>query len=858
MMLVLVTTITALLVAGGALLINNLVGYRSRLSEELATDARILALSTAPALQFEDRAAARRNVQALQARPEIMAVAVYDARNALYAQYLRPGQPQLPAIIGSPADRTRITHDRIALTYPIIRNGERVGTIYLQAGYDVLGQLRTYAEILSIVLALSILIALVLSARLQRALSRPLEAITQVAGEIIRRRDYSPRVSHREDGELGLVIEAFNRMLDEVQLREANLQASEARYRATFENAAVGIAQVGLDGRWLRFNQAVCQITGYSGEALERLTFAEITHPEDVEADWAQARQVANGERASYMMEKRYIRPDRSIVWVRLTVSAMPDAAGRPLHFIAIIEDITAQKRVQEQLTLLAEELPALAWMARPDGWIHWYNRRWYEYTGKEPEEMEGWGWESVHDPEELPRVKSLWQASLSSGEPFEMTFPLRGADGVYRPFLTRIVPFRDSTGKILSWFGTNTDVSSERAIQARLAEKERELTAANARLREVDRQKDEFLAMLAHELRNPLAPLSNASALLGHEARTNPRLSSLAAIVARQVSQLTRLVSDLLDVSRITLGRITLKQETLEIHEVVEQAIETVQPLISQKSHRLRVEKPGQPIYVNGDRARLVQTLGNLLNNAAKYTDPGGEITLSVCESADAVTFEVRDSGAGISADLLPQVFDLFVQDERSLDRSQGGLGIGLAVVKRLVEMHGGTVAAASGGPGRGSSFIVRLPRAQAPVLDFETPAEPAGHGQRILVVDDNQDAAESLKMLLVLDGHEVSATYSAADALQALEHSRPDVVLLDIGLPGMDGHELARQMRSNEATKGAVLIALTGYEQEQGRAREAGFNAYLRKPPDLQVLRRLLASGQPPGDHPSLNTTP
>ncbi len=316
--------------------------------------------------------------------------------------------------------------------------------------------------------------------------------------------------------------------------------------------------------------------------------------------------------------------------------------------------------------------------------------------------------------------------------------------------------------------------------------------------------------------------------------------------MVTRQVKQLTRLVNDLLHVSRITLGRITLNKQPLQIDEVIEQAIETAQPLVAQKSHRLRVHEPAQPVYVDGDRVRLVQSLGNLLNNAAKYTEPGGEITLAVRESADSVTFEVRDTGGGIPEELLPHVFELFVQGERSLDRAQGGLGIGLAIVKRLIEMHHGTVTAASGGLGQGTTFAIRLPRVPEPVRELEAPAEPTAPRQRILVVDDNQDAAESLKMLLVLEGHEVCTTYSAAGALRAIEDVKPDVVLLDIGLPDMDGHQLARRMRSHDATRGALLIALTGYEQQQ-RAREAGFDAYLKKPPDLRALRRLLVCEAP-----------
>jgi two-component system, chemotaxis family, CheB/CheR fusion protein len=372
------------------------------------------------------------------------------------------------------------------------------------------------------------------------------------------------------------------------------------------------------------------------------------------------------------------------------------------------------------------------------------------------------------------------------------------------------------------------------------------ERNAAQEALRRADHQKDEFLAMLAHELRNPLAPIRNAAVLLTREIGANPKLGTLTAMITRQSQHLTRLLDDLLDVSRIARGRIVLRSEPLEIGEIIAPAIEMVQPLVSEKCQKLRVERPEQPLHVHGDRARLIQCLCNLLNNSAKYSAARAEIVLLVAEAPDNITIEVRDDGAGISPDKLPQIFDLFVQGERSLDRSQGGLGIGLSIVKRLVEMHQGTVSAASEGIGRGSTFSIRLPRIAAPERDAAGSVVPTAPKRRILVVDDNSDVADSLAMLLKLEGHEVQVAYSALGTFEAVQRVSPDVIILDIGLPQMDGYEIARRLRADPAATRVHLIALTGYGQEHDRerAREAGFGAHLVKPADIAAVNQILAS--------------
>jgi PAS domain S-box-containing protein len=653
---------------------------------------------------------------------------------------------------------------------------------------------------------------------------------------------------------------------------------------------------------------------------------------------------------------------------------------------------VTRELRESEHLfRALANSIANLAWMARPDGWIYWYNDQWYAYTGTTPADMEGWGWERVHDPATLPAVKKEWQQSIASGTPFEMVFPLRGADGQFRRFLTRVNPVRDSGGNVVQWFGTNTDVENERrATEAnaelrereRLAKEEAELqkrllhslfmqaptliavlrgpehrielanpqiceawrrTGAEVinrplfdvlpeardqvfpslladayrsgtpyvgketpatfqrrdgtletayfdfvyspfrgvdgeiegvfaiasdvteqvlarnqvnQLREAaeaaNRAKDEFLAMLGHELRNPLSPILTALQLMrlrGTEGSERER-----TVIERQVTHLTRLVDDLLDVSRIARGKVQLKEELLELAEVVAKAVEMTSPLLEQRTHTLDLDVPRSGLPLRGDATRLSQVITNLLTNAAKYTAAGGHITVRATEEQGQVVLRVRDTGIGIAPDVLPHVFDLFVQGRQALDRSQGGLGLGLTIVRNLVEHHGGSVSAYSQGRGAGSEFVVRLPKATAAAVAQDRGAANAeagittttsAGGPRVLVVDDNVDAAEMLAAALTVKGCQTRVAHDGPAALLAAEKFRPEIGFLDLGLPVMDGYELAMRLRDIPDLHPIRLIAVTGYGQESDRlkTRQAGFHDHLVKPVDLGAVDKVLA---------------
>jgi signal transduction histidine kinase len=389
--------------------------------------------------------------------------------------------------------------------------------------------------------------------------------------------------------------------------------------------------------------------------------------------------------------------------------------------------------------------------------------------------------------------------------------------------------------------------------LEQRVAERTAALEATSQALRDADRRKDEFIAMLAHELRNPLAPIRTAVQLLRLDALSQKQRGRARDVIERQVEHLVSLIDDLLDVSRITRGMVTLHRSPMLVSAIVARAVETAKPAIDAHRHDLSVEVPAEPMVIDADPTRMVQVIANVLNNATKFTDPGGRIRLRVARDHDEVAIRISDSGIGIPPALLPTIFELFTQVNAKSERSQTGLGIGLALVRRLTEMHGGTVTVASDGPGRGSEFTIRLPVRDARVaVEGARPAPyvvPACDPRKILIADDNHDAAEWLSLQLQIAGHEVRTANDGADALKIAHAFEPDVALLDLGMPKMDGYEIARRMRATERGKRMTLIALTGWGQEQDRHRsaEAGFDVHLVKPIAEYELFKVLASVDP-----------
>jgi PAS domain S-box-containing protein len=559
-----------------------------------------------------------------------------------------------------------------------------------------------------------------------------------------------------------------------------------------------------------------------------------------------QARRSPNLVRAEgYQSEYRIVRPDGSVRVLHSWLNFDPMADGT-MHVFGTCQDITERKRAEmevhrtrEQLQLVADTTPALIARYDRDRRLVWANKSYAVRFGKTPDQLVGSHLVDLVGPAVFRVIDPLC-ASVVAGKSVEVEVELPYSSGPRWVHLSA-APTLDAAGAADGCVVVLTDVTDGRRLEQ---ERERALND----LREVDRRKDEFLAMLAHELRNPLGPILNAAELL---ERLQPGDEHIAPetckIIARQAKHMKRLLDDLLDASRVSRGKIELQKQRLDLNALLGQAVEVSRPIMIEKRHELSIVLAPQPMELEADPTRLLQVFDNLLSNAAKYTDPGGHIAIVVgVENGEAVV-TVRDDGIGMTPDLLARAFDLFVQGTRSLDRSKGGLGIGLTLVQTLVRMHGGSVQAASEGPRRGSQLVVRLPL--APPLELHrgppaaAPRAAVGAPLRVLIVDDNLDAASLIEQLLRLAGHEVSVAHDGPAALAAAAATSQDVVLLDIGLPGMDGYAVAARLRA-EGHVGTALVALSGYGRQEDlrRSRDAGFDHHLVKPIDFGQLHKIV----------------
>jgi signal transduction histidine kinase len=617
-LVVLVITGMALLLSATALLIYELRSYRQAWVEDLSTQAELVARFSAPALSFDDSRVARENLQLLQVRPQVAAAAVYTVDGRLFASYLRDPDAQglLPATAG-PAGHS-FAGDRLELYHLIAHpaaDGEWLGTVYLRADYDLRERLPAYLLILGGVMAASLAVAALVTARLQRTITTPILEVTQVAREVMQKRDFTLRAARTTSDEVGELVDAFNDMLAEVELRTDALEQSNEQ----------------------------------------------------------------------------------------------------------LFDEMAQRRRAEEALTLAA-------------------------------------------------------------------------------------------------------------------------------------RTKDEFLATLAHELRNPLAPIGNAVEILRRIGDGEPALRAKALdIMGRQLRQMVRLIDDLLDVSRITTGKLLLHSEHVDLLAVLRAALEIAGPGIEARAHALVLNLPAGPAPVQGDATRLAQVFANLLNNASKYTDPGGRIELTLQQTDTEVVVRVADNGMGIAPELQTRIFEMFVQLNPSLERGRAGLGVGLSLARRLIEMHGGAITVFSDGVGQGSCFEVRLPRAAqaARASAHEPPAlAPFASGRRrILVADDNVDFATSLANILESLGHETVIAHDGEEAVRLAHEHAPDAAFLDIGMPRLNGYEVATALRELPGGSGLLLVAITGWGQarDRERARAAGFDHHLVKPIELQQILPLLGIHEP-----------
>ena len=642
------------------------------------------------------------------------------------------------------------------------------------------------------------------------------------------------------DGQFGVVCYFID--ISARVLAEQDLRASEVRYRRLFESAVDGILIIDkTTGRISSANPYIIQLLGYPGDELVGKELWQIGLAKDESESRAMVRQLQ--EKSSFRYEHLPLQTTEGRP-VDVEVIATVYLEDHKPMIQCNIRDITERRQAERRLAkALAYADDIIATLREPflvldgDLKVKTANRSFYDSFHVSRESTENcFVYELGNGQWDIPGLRKLLNEVLShnrtvSNFEVEHTFPALGL----KTMLLNARPFPPESKYPELILLAVEDITAVRQRAGELAE--------------ANRRKDEFLAMLSHELRNPLAPIASAVQLLSLQKDEDQRQFKARTIIERQVGRLTRLIDDLMEVSRITTGRIHLQQKRLELNAIVGNAVESVRSQLDQYRHDLIVSLSPDPIWLYADAARLEQVVVNLLTNAIKYTDKGGRIWLTVQLDGDECVLRVRDAGVGIAPELLPHIFELFTQAERSLDRSQGGLGIGLALVHRIVEMHQGRVEAQST-LGKGSEFVVHLPLmtgsgSQRPSSGEEID-EPVRAGLRILVTDDNVDAAEALELLLIALGHNVLTAHDGPSALKAALDFHPDVVLLDIGLPGMDGYAVARAIRQKAILKDAVLIAVTGYGQEadRQRAKEAGFDHFLMKPPDYNLLKGILAT--------------
>ncbi len=727
--ILLTTSLTVLAVTCGALLILEILNSRTATVRDLSAIADIVAENSAAAVIFDDEKLAQEIISGLRVEPQILRAALFNPQGKILGVYRRGVSPPTPF---PQAEGVVLHFNDFSLVVPV-RNGDRqVGALSIQGTFqDTYQRLGVYAVVLLGIMGSSVVVALFLSAFFQRVISVPLLNLAQTARLVSSQQNYSVRAEKTGDDELGALTDAFNRMLERIELAHSALRESEERFRT------------------------------------------------------------------------------------------------------------------------LADNMAQLAWMADELGSAIWYNQRWYDYTGSTVEEMKGRGWENLHHPDHLERVKRHLQECFQAETTWEDTFPLRGRDGNYRWFLSRAIPIRSSEGRVVRWFGTNTDVTNQRLV-------EEALTVARDEAVRAARTKDDFLAALSHELRTPLSPVL----LLASDAARNPDFPPAARehfeMIRKNVALEARLIDDLLDLTSITRSKLILNRQLVRLHDIVSDALETVKPDLEEKHLELKLAlHPGQPCIL-GDSVRIQQVLWNLLKNAVKFTPPHGCVTVTtrIHSNPAEVEIEVADTGLGLTAGEISKVFTAFSQGDHAATNSAhrfGGLGLGLAISRSIVELHSGRISVESPGRDQGAKFSIYLPLAAVEMPAAHRPVASHANGVsptpfppsrriRILLVEDHAPTRNTLSLLLQNRAFEVRAAASLAEARRAAATDSFEVLISDIGLPDGSGYDLMRELSSRQPVAG---IALTGYGTEENveQTLAAGFQVHLTKPVHVGALEEAIA---------------
>jgi PAS domain S-box-containing protein len=627
-------------------------------------------------------------------------------------------------------------------------------------------------------------------------------------------------------------------VLAEPAARPGVLQEDFQSLIADVEEYAIFV--LNRNGEVQSWNAGAERIKGYRADEIIGRHFSVFYPPEAVAAGWPE-HELRVAEAAGRFSDEGWrLRKDGSRFWASVVITTLRHGDGGARGFLKITRDLTESKRAEEGLRqseerfrLLIEGVQDYAiFMLDPQGNVASWNVGAERIKGWKAEEIIGRHFSCFYPPDAVAQGRPDWElrTARQQGRVEDEGWRQR-KDGSRFWANAIITALYDKEGGLRGFAKVTRDMTERRKIEA---------------LQRADRQKNEFLALLAHELRNPLAPIRNALYIMGQPEASAANATRAREIAERQVQHMSRLLDDLIDVARVSRGGMELRKELVDVDVAVASAVEAVHPLIQDSRHQLTVAVPPRTLWVEADPARLEQILINLLTNAVKYTDPGGHIWITAEAEGGGVVLRVRDSGIGIDPVMLPRIFELFVQAERRMDRAVGGVGIGLSLVKKLVELHGGTVQAFSAGLGKGTELVVRLPAAAGFDDRKQAAARPADlFGLRVLVVDDNINAADSLATLLELAGHEVRVAYEGEAALLVAEAFKPQIVLLDIGMPGMDGYEVGRLLREKPQTRSALLVAITGWggPEDLRRSKEAGFDHHLVKPVEPAALQRLLA---------------
>lgn len=683
--------------------------------------------------------------------------------------------------------------------------------------------------------------------------------------------NYSPVML--ENGQIFGALVTSTETTDRV-LAEMKLEASQERLRATFQHTSVGVCLAKLDGTFLEVNPAFARMMDYhQDEMLNGLSIPQITYPEDLPNTLSKIEKLLAGETPAFKILKRYLKKNGSVFWAQSTVSVTKNTLGDPVNIVAVTEDVTdLQQTLQEsqvalarakkaesqmklaldavkeselQLRTMFDSMAQLAWMAHPNGQVFWYNRGWYEYTGKNECEMEGWDWQSIHDPEILPSIVEKWKAAIQSAQTFEMTYPRKKADGTFRSFLTRIAPVKDDAGKVVRWFGTSTDVEEPIRVQQELEKAKDEAEKAN-------QLKSAFLANMSHEIRTPLGAMLGFADLITDPDCSLEDRKKYAQTLRRNGEQLHLLINDILDLSKIEAEYLKIETINFSLRELIGDVLSVMNQNALEKGLQLGLEiEDSVPDRVNSDPTRIKQVLFNIIGNAIKFTQKG-EVSVLVSMNKHHLEIEVRDTGIGIAQEHQLNLFKPFTQADESMTRRFGGTGLGLALSKRLSQLLGGDLILKESRLGGGSTFRIivknHLSSSSSKRLEkkFDKQCQNTTtklKGISVLFVDDSPDNQVLVAMLLRKKGAHVDIAENGLVAIEKAIHGDHDVVVMDVQMPVLDGYSATQRLRASGFLK--PIVALTAHAMSEVREKclNVGYSDYLPKPINQEELITTIA---------------